>query len=198
MVKQKKRFLASFSVFHIIIIAVCAGLGIAIKPVLVPLVHIVTGPLFIPGGAVVGGFYMLFIVVAAGLTGKRWAATLTCVTQALLVLITGVIGSHGIMSVATYILPGVVVDLLLILIKNRAHNAIGCFFGGMAANLTGTFLSNLVFFRLPFVPLMLTLFAGALSGALGGLIAYTIIKNLRAYDPALLTGGKKEEKANEK
>ncbi len=181
MKQRKKGFLASFSVFNIIIIAMCAGLGIALKPVLVPLVHIITGPLFIPGGAVAGGFYMLFIVVAAGLVGKRWTATLTCAVQAVLVLITGVIGSHGIMSLVTYILPGVMVDLLLIAIRHRACCALCCFLAGMAANLTGSFLSNAVFFRLPFVPLMLTLFAGALSGGLGGVVAWSIIKKLRAF-----------------
>ena len=189
----KKRFLSSFSVFNIIIMAMCAALGIAIKPVIVPLAHIITGPLFIPGGAVAGGFYMLFIAVAAGLVGKPGAATLTCVVQAILVIITGVIGSHGIMSLMTYILPGVVVDLFLLIVRKRGMNALICLIIGLLANVTGSFLSNVVFFRLPFVPLMLTLLAAALSGSLGGLIAWQIIKGLRRMN-AVFDKPKKEVK----
>jgi len=197
--KTKKRFLASFSVFNIIVIAMCAGLGIAVKPVIVPLVHIITGPLFIPGGAVAGGFYMLFIVIAAGLVGKRGTATLTCAVQAVLVLITGVIGSHGIMSLVTYIIPGLLVDFLLIVLRRHyACCAFCCFLSGMAANLAGTFLSNAVFFRLPFVPLMLTLLAALLSGGLGGLIAWGVIKKLRLLNPAFAKKENKDCEANEK
>ena len=182
---SRKRFLSGFSVFNIIVIAMCAGLGIAIKPVLVPLVHIITGPLFIPGGAVAGGFYMLFIVVAAGLVEKPGTATITCAVQAILVIITGVIGSHGILSLVTYILPGVAVDFFYWFIRKRKLSALSCFIMGLLANTAGSFLSNVVFFRLPFVPLMLTLLAGALSGGLGGLIAYGIIKKLKKFNPAL-------------
>jgi ABC-type thiamin/hydroxymethylpyrimidine transport system permease subunit len=182
--KTKRRFLSSYSVFNIVIIAVCAGLGIAVKPVLVPLVHIITGPLFIPGGAVAGGFYMLFIVLAAGLVRKPGAAVLTCAVQAILVIITGVIGSHGIMSLATYILPGAAVDLFLLTLRKKEMGALVIFISGLIANLTGSFLSNVVFFRLPIVPLMLTLFSASLSGGLGGLIAFGIIKKITQFNPA--------------
>lgn len=188
MAVKRKGLLATFSIFNLIIIAMCAGLGIAIKPIIVPLVHIVTGPLFIPGGAVAGGLYMLFIVVAAGLVGKTGAATLTCAVQAILVIISGVPGSAGILSLVTYIMPGVMVDLLFVIIRHKGCCAFCCFLAGLVANLTGTFLTNFVFFRLPFVPLMLTLFAAALSGCLGGLIAWGVIKRLRVLNPAFKNG----------
>ena len=59
-----------FSVFDLIIIAMISALGIASKPVIVPLSHIITGPLMIPGGVVAGGFYMLWLVLGAGIVGK--------------------------------------------------------------------------------------------------------------------------------
>ena len=70
-----QKALARFSLFDLIIIAMMAALGIAIKPVVVPLAHIITGPLFIPSGAVAGGFYMMWLVLGLGLTGKRGTAT---------------------------------------------------------------------------------------------------------------------------
>lgn len=168
--------------------ALCAALGIAVKPVLTPLVHIATGPLMIPGGAMAGGFYMLFIIVPVGLTKRLGASTLTCLVQALLVMVTGVPGSHGVLSLVTYGLPGVAVDIISLSAVKKGLNAFTCLFAGLAANVTGSFLSNLVFFRLPFVPLMLMLFTAALSGSFGGLMAWQLIKRLRRVMPALRKG----------
>lgn len=55
---MKLKALRGFSIFQLVIISVVAALGVATKPIIVPLVHIITGPLFIPGGAIAGGFYM--------------------------------------------------------------------------------------------------------------------------------------------
>ncbi len=187
-----KKLLSSFSVIDIIMIAMCAGLGIAVKVVIRDLVQIVTMSLFIPGGAVAGGIYFLFIVVAAGLVNKPGAATLACVVQAVLALITAT--GHGVLSLLTFTIPGIVVDIIYI-ISRRRINIVTCFFMGMAANIAGTYGSNLAFFRLPFEPLMLTLLLSALSGGLGGLIAFALIKGLRQLNPAFR---KKDEVSDEK
>ncbi|KKH59838.1 hypothetical protein DU75_07730, partial [Methanosarcina mazei] len=105
-----RKFFNGFSVFNLVIIAMMAALGIATKPVVVPLAHIITGPLYIPGGAIAGGFYMMWIVLGAGLVGKRGTATLIAVVQAIMVISLGIFGTHGIMSFFTYILPGLAVD----------------------------------------------------------------------------------------
>lgn len=172
-------FFKKFTVFDLIIMAIVAAIGIAMKPVVVPLVHIITGPLFIPGGAIAGGFYMMWIVVGAGLVGKRGAATIIAVVQAVIVIAVGVIGTHGILSLITYVAPGVAIDILFLIIRQKGDNIFSCFFAGVAANLAGTVLTNFAFFKLPFVPLMLTLAGGALSGGLGGLVAYAVIKSVR-------------------
>ncbi len=179
-----KRFFTRFSLFDLVIIAIVAALGIAMKPVIVPLVHIITGPLFIPGGAIAGGFYMMWIVVGAGLVGKRGAATLIALVQAMIVISIGVIGTHGIMSLVTYVAPGIAVEVLLLATRQKGDNIFACFFSGMAANMAGTVLTNFVFFKLPLIPLLLTLAGGALSGGLGGLLAYLIIKNFRKLNIA--------------
>jgi len=179
-----KKFFARFSLFDLVIIAIVAALGIAMKPVIVPLVHIITGPLFIPGGAIAGGFYMMWIVVGAGLVGKRGAATLIALVQAIIVISIGVIGTHGIMSLITYVAPGIAVEVLLLATRQKGDNIFACFFSGMAANMAGTVLTNFVFFKLPLIPLLLTLAGGALSGGLGGLLAYIIIKNFKKLNIA--------------
>ncbi len=176
------RFLSRFSMFELIIIAMMAALGIATKPVVVPLAHIITGPLYIPGGAVAGGFYMMWIVLGAGIVKKPGTATLIALVQAIMIIVTGFYGTHGILSIATYTLPGLAVDALLLIIRSKGNNMIDCFLGGIAANISGTFLSNIVFFRLPLIPLILSLSSAALSGGLGGIIAYNIIKGFEKYN----------------
>jgi ABC-type thiamin/hydroxymethylpyrimidine transport system permease subunit len=188
-----KGFFKKFSVFDLIIMAIVAALGIAMKPVIVPLIHIITGPLFIPGGAIAGGFYMMWIVIGAGLVGKRGAAVIIAIVQAIIVLTVGIVGTHGIVSLITYVAPGIAVELLFLITRQNGDNIFSCFFAGMAANLAGTVLTNFVFFKLPLVPLVLTLAGGALSGGLGGLIAYAVIKSVRK-----IKGIKGQENKNNK
>lgn len=173
---MKKHF--KYTTMDFVLMALMAALGIATKPIIVPLVHLVTGPLFIPGGAVAGGFYMLWIVLASGLTGKRGAATITALIQALIIIVTGSFGSHGLLSLITYTMPGLMIDIIFLMIRRRWTTIIDFFLAGILANITGTYLSNLVFFRLPAIPLILSLASAILSGGLGGVIAYQIYKNI--------------------
>ena len=50
-----------FSVKELILISVMAALGLAVKPVVTPLAHIISTPLMIPGGALAGGLYLSLI-----------------------------------------------------------------------------------------------------------------------------------------
>lgn len=168
-----------FSVYHLVIIAFMAACGIAVKTIIVPLVHILTSSLFIPGGAVAGGIYMLFLVLARGICRKTGSGFLTGITQAVMVMIVGVSGSHGIMSLVTYGMPGLAVDLVFLTAGRRDYSILHFMAGGMAANLTGSLLVNSVFFNLPLVPLMLSISLGALSGGIGGVIAWQIYSNLK-------------------
>ncbi|MGI6704027.1 MAG: ECF transporter S component [Clostridia bacterium] len=177
-----RKFLSRFTMFDLVVIAMMASLGIAIKPVVVPLAHIITGPLYIPGGVIAGGFYMMWIVLGAGMVGRLGTATLISVVQAIMVISMGIFGTHGIMSLMTYVLPGLAVDLVLFVSRHRGCCLGCCFVSGIAANIAGTFLVNLVFFRLPLIPLILSLSSAALSGGLGGVIAYSVIKQFRKFN----------------
>ena len=177
-----KRWLSKFTLFHLILIAVMAALGVGVKPIVSTLAHLVTGPLFIPGGAVAGGIYMLFLVLAASLTGARGAGTLCGLCQGLLVLAAGVAGSHGALSLLTYTLPGLAADLMFLLFARREPNLPACVFAGMFANLAGTISVNFVFFSLPWIPLLLSLSTAMLSGALGGIAAWGVTKNLKHWN----------------
>ena len=115
----RQKFLDRFSLYDLIIVAMLAALGVVTKPIIVPLAHIITGPLFIPSGAVAGGFYMMWMVLGYGITGIRGTMTLIGLVQAILVMATGIVGSHGVLSLLTYTAPGLLADLGLFLIGHR-------------------------------------------------------------------------------
>ncbi len=177
-----KKFLGGFSMYQLVIIAMMAGLGVATKPLIVPLAHIITGPLYIPGGVIAGGFYMMWMVMGAGLVSRRGTATLIASVQAIMMVSLGIFGTHGLVSFMTYIIPGIAIDLILLLCRKPAYTLISCFLAGIAANLSGTFLVNLVFFRLPLIPLILSLSSAALSGGIGGIIAYNVVSRFHKFN----------------
>ena len=170
-----------YSTLDLIIIALMAGLGLAMKPIIVPLIHIITGHLFIPGGAVAGGFYMLWIMIGMGLVRKPGTCALVGVVQGIMVLIIGSIGNHGIASIITYAMPGIFAEIAFVFSKNKEYNILHYMGAGVLANLAGTYGSNLLFFDLPLIPLFVSLAAASLSGALGGVIAYNIVNKFYKY-----------------
>ncbi|MDD4171057.1 MAG: ECF transporter S component [Syntrophomonas sp.] len=178
-VNMVQKFLDRFSLYDLVIIAMMAALGVATKQIIVPLAHIITGPLFIPSGAVAGGLYMMWLVLGFGITGKRGTMTLICVVQAILVIATGILGSHGALSLITYTVPGILADIGLLLIGHRVCCLPCAFLAGLLANIGGTVMVNFVYFRLPLIPLLLSLSVAALSGGLGGLLAYKILQQIR-------------------
>lgn len=176
-----QKALHRYTMFDLLVIAVMAALGIAIKPIVAPLGHMIATPLMIPSGALTGGLYMMWIVVAFGITGKYGTATLVAVVQALLVLFTGIVGSHGIMSLVSYTLPGIAVDVVLFIIGHRVCCLPCAFLAGAVANLAGTYAVNAIFFSLPFYFLILVMAIALLSGGIGGIIAWQLLKVLRKY-----------------
>ena len=177
-----QRYLNHFTIYELVIISIMAAIGIALKPVIVPIAHLISGPLMVPSGAFAGGLYMLWLVVGMGIVGKPGTATLIALIQALLVLFTGMVGSHGILSLFTYTMPGIAMDLVLLLIGHRVCCAGCAFIAGAIANVTGTACVNVVFFQAPGIYLILILSVALLSGGIGGLIAWELLKILKKYN----------------
>lgn len=175
------KILRKFTIYDLIIISIMATIGIVIKPIVSSVAHVISAPLLIPGGALGGGLYMMWLVLGMGITKKIGTPTLIALVQALIVIFTGILGSHGIMSLISYALPGILMDLVLLLMRNRVDNVVGAFVAGIIANVSGTFSVNFIFFQLPWVYLLLTLLVAALSGGIGGLIGWQLIKTLDKY-----------------
>lgn len=166
-----------FSVKDLLYIAIMAAMGLAIKPIVTPLIHLISAPLMIPGGSLAGGFYMLWLVLAKWLVPRFWSGFIAGLAQAIIVLLTGIFGSHGILSIVSYTLPGLMIDLFyLIPIPKNVFKSVIL---GIAANCTGSIFVSLLLLRLPFIPIITSLALAAISGALGGWIAWFFFFELK-------------------
>lgn len=172
-----------FSTMDLVLITMMAALGIAIKPVVTPLAQIITGPLLIPGGTVAGGFYMLWLVLGYGLTGNKvGTAVFIGLIQGLIALLQP-FANHGAFSVISYAAPGLAIELVYLFLRGPVSPS-RAFIGGVAANLTGSFLVMIVvmrvaIWRLPPVPFVLMVLTAALAGGLGGMAAYGLMVKLK-------------------
>lgn len=177
--KAWKAFIRGFTAYDLMAVGLISALGIASKGVVGPLAHLVTVPIGVPGGALAGGFYMLWLVLARAFTNKRGSATLAGLTQAIIVLITGSFGSHGALTLITYTLPGIACDAAMFPFeKGKEGGLFWCSLGGLAANVVGSVASNYAFFRLPALALGLIAVTAAFSGAAGGAVSYYVSRKL--------------------
>ena len=177
-----QKALRRFTIKDLILIAAMAALGLAVKAVVTPLIHLASAPLFIPGGALAGGLYMMWLIMAVGLTGKRGSATLAGLVQAIMVILTGIGGSHGLISLVSYTLPGLIIDMWLLISRHRICCLPCAFISCILANLCGTMAVNQIFFKLPPLPFLLSLAAAAFSGGVGGVLVWHLLRALRKYD----------------
>jgi energy-coupling factor transport system substrate-specific component len=174
------KLLQRYSTRDLLYIAVMSSLGLAIKPVVTPIVHLVSAPLLIPGGSLAGGLYMLWMVLLLAIVRKPGAALLMGITQALVMVGLGYFGSHGAVSLISYTMPALVMELLWLLFHNPQQPTTHCLLNA-GANITGALIVTSLVMRLPFLPTMLSLTAAAISGIIGGILSWKIYLELKKY-----------------
>ena len=162
----------------IALIALFASLGIATKSIVQPLVATITGPLYIPTGAVAGGVYMMWPVIAYGLVRKPGTATIVSLAQALFSLFIPV-GNFGLFSFVIYLAPGLAIDGFFFLSKHKACCAACCIGAAAIANAVGTFSYSSLLLALPEFALLFFTLLAAISGCIGGFIANMLLLRTR-------------------
>ena len=172
------------STVDIALMTLFASLGIATKSVVQPLVATKTGPLYIPTGAVAGGVYMMWPVMAYGLVRKPGTATIISLTQAFFSLLIPV-GNFGLFSFPIYLAPGLAIDGFFLLSKHKACCAACCMGTAAIANAVGTFTYCSLLLALPEFALLLFTLIAAISGGIGGFIANILLIRTRkiAFTP---------------
>jgi ABC-type thiamin/hydroxymethylpyrimidine transport system permease subunit len=172
------RGLAKIATVDLVLMSLFASMGIATKNVLRPLIGTVTGALDVPTGAVAGGFYMMWIVMAYGLVRKRGAASTTSLIQALMSLVMPY-GNFGLLSFVIYLGPGLAVDGLFLVSRHKACCAPCCIVASAAANAVGTILVGALVLMLPPVVLAFLAIVAAISGGVGGYIANMLLVRVK-------------------
>ena len=172
--------LKAYSTQELLYIAVLAAFGLAIKPIVTPLIHLISAPLMIPGGSLAGGFYMMWTVLASIMVKRFGAAFLVGFIQAIVVLALGYFGNHGTISLISYSLPGLVIDIFSLFFVNK-ENPFFCVIATVLANITGTLVVVYLVMRLAFLPMIISLIAAMISGIIGGIIVFSIVKKLKKY-----------------
>ncbi|MFA5365272.1 MAG: ECF transporter S component [Candidatus Bathyarchaeia archaeon] len=166
------------STVDLVTIALLAGLGLATKGIVRPVIGVITGTLYIPTGAVAGGLYMMWPVMAHGLVKKTGAATLTALVQAIISLLVP-FGNFGVFSFIIYLCPGLAIDTFFLVSRHKSCCAVCCFGASAIANVVGTGLVGVIVLVLPLAPLVFSLVLAAISGGLGGIVAHILLIECR-------------------
>ncbi len=167
-----------FTAMDLILIAAFAAIGIAIKPIVGPFFKLISSPLGIPGGSFGGGFYLMWMVLAIVIVDKAYTGTVFGILQAIGVLVVGMSGNQGAISLITYTVPGILADLLYMLFrgkKNLAAHLSLC----SVANAAGALLSGILIFGHP-IPFLAGITGMAIvSGLVGGFLSFGIYKSIK-------------------
>lgn len=163
---------------RLIFMALCCDLGVFSKKLIVPAANFITDLLRIPGG-IGAGFSLMFIVIAAAFVPRFGAAALMGAVQSVIALCMGTTGSMGALAPVGYILPGIAIDLVLLLARRadlgRDESLV---LANAAASVAACLAANMIVFRLRGFALALYVCVAALSGAVCGILASMCVKKL--------------------
>jgi hypothetical protein len=161
-----------------ILIAILATMGISIKPFISPLFNIITDLIFIPGGSSAGGIYMMFLTIGAVLINNEHVAIYIGIIQGLIALLMGISGFQGALAIIIYTAPGITIDFI-VKFRSKFNYKLVVMVATALGNLTGSLMTNFIFFHLKLVPASLFLIFAILSGLLGGQLAFIITERIK-------------------
>lgn len=179
-----------FDLRTLIILALCCDLGLFAKRIIAPVANVITDSLHIPGG-IGTSFSLMFLVVAAMLVDRFGCASVMGAVQSGLALGLGMTGSMGALSPIGYIMPGLAIDLILLLTrKMRMPPTERMVLANALSALCATLSANFIVFHLRGVVLLLYLCVAATSGAVCGLLGERLFRRLKP-----VIGGRPDKKA---
>ena len=159
--------------------AICVAISLVAKRIVSPVTNLLTDMINIPGGSATVGFTLAFLIIGKLMVAFPAAATAMAFVQALLAMAFGMAGNQGAFALVSYTLPGVVIDLVALVMKKRGLAY--CIVADVLASLASALLSALTVMqvKLTGVPMLLWLLMAALSGVAGGLIAHFVSSRVK-------------------
>jgi len=180
----KQNMLKKISTFDAVFITLMAACGLALKPIVGPFFKLIGSALLIPSGSLAGAIYMIWPMLALLTVQQTGTATFVGLLQGIIVLVTGIFGSHGVLSLITYTIPGVMIDIVYLLI-HRINNKWLMSLPAAMGNVSGTFIVGIVFMHIPFILLIIGLIPAFIFGAIGGYLSLILYKWLVQTFPIL-------------
>ncbi len=168
-----KNYLRKLTTFDLVIIALLSAGGVATKPFVRLLAQVFTGSL-VPIGTIAGIAYMLWIVLACAIVKKRGTAILVGLVQSVLVVVFDMLGNRGLANLLVYVVPGITLELVMLLFPHYVSSLFSGFVAGAVANATGALIMSWVFMRIPFIPLLVSCLVSAFFGGIGGVVGYKL------------------------
>lgn len=169
-----------FNLKALIFMAICCDMGIVAKKLISPGAKIITEYLHIPGG-ISTTVSLMFIVIGACLCGFFGSATLMCLVQSVIALTMGNTGSLGMLVIISYLVPGIVTDVLLYLWRlfPLKHNLVEIALTNALAGVSAALCSNILTFRLGGALLWLYLAVAFVTGIIFGSLAFILVNRLK-------------------
>ncbi len=164
-----------FSLKEMIYISLLATTATVSKVPIRALSIFLTSSVGLPAGIVGGVYYMFWIVAACAVVKKHGTATLFCVIQIFVSMVTS---SMPIIKLITYLPPGIAIDLFLIAWGSREFNKAIYMILGAIANIAGAITMAVLIMQLPLIPTLVSAFTSGVSGAVGGYCAFLIVKRI--------------------
>lgn len=158
-----------------------AAAGLAVKQLAYPLAALATAGTFLPVSPLVAGAYMMWLVSGRVITGYRFAGTFIGIVQAFVAFLL-VFGRHGAFNIPLYIATGLTVDLLFMVMGKFARTLPGCVVSNAIASLIGTVMVVGLELQMTRLVVIASGIIALGSGAIGGLLAYRLVK---FYDSTL-------------
>ena len=184
--QKKEKAVILYDLFHdikpiacdcIFMLVLCVA-GVLAKKAINPTANMVTDFLHIPGG-ISTALSLMFLVIGAGLTKGRWNAGIMGLLQGISALMMGSVGSMGVLIPMAYFLPGVAIDLMMLLpFKTASGMRVKAFLANIASSLSAAVFADIMVFHLPAAVLTVYLFVAALSGAICGYLAGEVINHI--------------------
>lgn len=165
-----------FTLKELIYISLLATIATISKTPIRVLSNFLSGSIGLPGGVIGGVYYMFWIVAACGFVKKTGTATLFCIIQ---IFVSLVISSMPPIKLITYLPPGIAIDLFLLLWrKDPLQKGIMVILGALA-NSAGAVAQAMIIMGLSNIPTLISAITSAISGAIGGYLAFVVVIKLR-------------------
>ena len=156
---------------EMIIMLIFCFAGVFCKKLINPFANTVTDAIHIPGG-ISTAVSLMFLVFASGITTRKWNASAMGFLQGAVALAMGSVGSMGFLAPLAYIIPGAVIDIVMMVgQKVNLPVSLKAFAANVLSSLSAALFADIVVFHLPAKVLTMYLLVAAFSGAICGGVA---------------------------